>query len=296
MYTFERYSHNPILSPIGDSWESKDVFNPTAIVRDDKVYMLYRAEDNTGIGQWNGTSRIGLAVSEDGIHFTRYPEPVLVPTEPYELPGGCEDPRVTQIGNTYYLTYTAFNGHSAHLCLATSQDLVHWTKHGILYPDFAWSKSGAILPQPINGRYIMYFGDTAIWMAYSYDLIHWTPIYDPVMHPSTDPAAFDSVLVEPGPQPILTDDGIVLIYNGARQQSDGKLVYSAGYVVLDKDNPRKVLYRSREPFFAPITQDELVGQVDNVVFVEGLVEFRGALYMYYGMADSRIGVAMGKVV
>lgn len=301
---FEKYSRNPIMGPQGETWEAKDLFNPAAVVKDGKIYMLYRAEDYSGQGKWNGTSRIGLAVSEDGIHFERHPDPVLYPTEDYELPGGCEDPRVTLIGDTYYLTYTAFDGNSATLCLATSKDLYNWEKHGILFPDWSegsdkvWSKSGAILPEKINGKYIMYFGDTSIWIAYSDDLIHWTPDPEPVFSLSNDPAKFDSALVEPGPQPMLTEEGILLIYNAARKidepndPSYGKLRYSAGQVLLSKEDPKRVLKRTNTPFFVPDVLDEIKGQVDNVVFIEGLVEYQGKYYMYYGMADSKIGVAV----
>ncbi|PWK16409.1 glycoside hydrolase family 130 protein [Tumebacillus permanentifrigoris] len=303
---FEKYEKNPIMGPQGDSWESKDLFNPAAIVKDDKIYMLYRAEDHTGEGIWNGTSRIGLAISEDGIHFHREPEPVLSPTESYELPGGCEDPRVTQVGDTYYMTYTAYDGKHARLCLATSKDLYNWEKHGILFPewsqgyDLVWSKSGAILAEPLDGRYVMYFGDKSIWVAYSEDLLHWTPVQKPVFSPTEDPQAFDSVLIEPGPQPLLTEEGIVLIYNAARIVDDpadagfGKVRYATGQVLLAKDNPEQVLKRTREPFLVPGTRDELEGQVDNVVFVEGLVAYKGAHYLYYGMADSKIGVSIWK--
>ena len=304
MTPFNKYEQNPILGPQGDTWEAKDLFNPTAVVKDGKIYLLYRAEDYSGTGQWNGTSRIGLAVSTDGIHFERYPEPILYPTESYEQPGGCEDPRITQIGDTYYLTYTAFDGSSAHLCLATSQDLFQWQKHGRLFPEWSegsdkvWSKSGAIVPAKIRGKYVMYFGDTSIWAAESDDLIHWTPIPTPVFEPSSHPESFDSFLIEPGPQPLLTEDGILLIYNAAKRLTDeadpayGKLRYSAGQVLISYDDPTVVLRRTAEPFFEPGTHAELQGQVDNVVFVEGLVERDGLYYLYYGMADSKIGVAI----
>lgn len=313
---FAKYEGNPILEPQGETWEAKDVFNPTAIVEDDKIYLLYRAEDRAGIGKWNGTSRIGLAVSSDGIHFERRSEPVLVPTEDYELPGGCEDPRVTQLDGIYYMTYTAYDGEHARLCLAMSEDLVNWEKHGVLFPDWSegrdrvWSKSGAIVPQKINGKYVMYFGDIDIWIAYSDDGIHWTPQRDPVVRRNNDPAAFDSLLVEPGPAPIVTGEGILLIYNAARmigtgkdcandienaeeQNSDfGYPYYSAGQVLFSLEDPAKVIKRTEKPFFVPSTVDELKGQVDNVVFIEGLVEFKGVWYIYYGMADSKLGVAM----
>jgi predicted GH43/DUF377 family glycosyl hydrolase len=307
--SFVKHESNPILSPRGEGWESKDVFNPAAVVKDGKVYLLYRAEDRTGMGKWNGTSRIGLAVSEDGIRFERHPEPVLIPTEPYEADGGCEDPRVIQIGDTYYMTYTAYDGKNARMCLATSKDLFNWEKHGIVFPGWEgdqareWSKAGAILPEKINGKYVMYFGDSCIWIAYSDDAIHWEPVKEPVLRPRENPDDFDSLLVEPGPQPLLTEEGILLIYNGARKLSESgrsgtgnihafPVRYEAGQVLFSRENPAQVIRRTESSFFAPESQAEREGQVDNVVFLEGLVEFKGAWYLYYGMADSRIGVAI----
>lgn len=300
---FEKYPGNPILAPGGDGWEAKDVFNPTAVVENGKVYLLYRAEDFSGEGRWNGTSRIGLATSEDGLNFERNPGPVLHPTEPYEKPGGCEDPRIVRIEGAYYLTYTAFDGITPRLCLATSTDLSNWDKHGIVFPEWTggqdrvWSKSGSILEEPIGGKYVMYFGDTSIWVAYSDDLLNWTPVEKPVFSPSPDPDAFDSVLVEPGPQPLLTDGGILLIYNAAREiqgkgNSGRKLRYSAGQALLSREDPSQVIERTGEPFFVPEAADEREGQVDEVVFLEGLVKHRGAYFIYYGMADSRIGAAV----
>ncbi|QIA27426.1 glycosidase [Thermaerobacter sp. PB12/4term] len=338
---FAKHPGNPILGPQGTTWEAKDVFNPAAVVKDGRVYMLYRAEDHTGPGQWNGTSRIGLAVSDDGIHFERYPDPVLEPTEPYELPGGCEDPRVACIDGRYFLTYTAYDGTSARLCLATSDDLVRWEKHGVLFPEWdggtgrVWSKSGAICPVKINGRYVMYFGDTSIWIATSEDGLRWQPEPEPVLQVRTAGDAFDTLLVEPGPSPLVTDRGILLIYNAAHRLADaprvrrrveaamagneaagpatwpegeepaaageppayggpagsGYVRYAAGQALFDLKDPRKLIWRSEIPFFEPETPEEIRGQVDHVVFVEGLVEHRGTWFLYYGMADSRIGVA-----
>lgn len=300
-----KYAGNPILSPQGNGWESKDVFNPAAVVKDDQVYLLYRAEDQTGAGQWNGTSRIGLAISRDGIHFERQSEPVIDCTEDYEYPGGCEDPRITRIADCYYLTYTAFDGYLARLCMATSTDLVHWTKQGPMLPDFrlpdgqAWTKSGAILPESIDGNYVMYFGDSSIWLATSEDLLHWTYRKEPVLSPASEDGAFDSVLVEPGPSPFLTEDGIVVIYNGASPLSDGshrgprRIRYATGLAVFDSSNPTRLLHRSLRPSLEPSADQELVGQVDNVVFSEGLVTFKDRWLLYYGMADSHIGVAVG---
>ncbi len=151
---------NPVLTADpSHSWESRYVFNPAAIVRDGRVYLLYRAQGSDLV------SRIGLAWSTDGVHFQRLAEPVIEPSSDVDS-HGCEDPRIVEIGSTYYLTYTAYDGISARLSLATSTDLRNWTKHGAMFGDFVtpgntkpWSKSGAILDVPINGRYHLYFDD-----------------------------------------------------------------------------------------------------------------------------------------
>src|SRR5258708_6941477 len=159
---WERLNHgNPILSPKGDRFESAGVFNPAVVRMDGKFVMLYRTQDK------GGTSRLGYAHSTDGIHFIRRPEPVLAPETDYEKGGGVEDPRLVKIGSTYYLTYTAYNKKDAQLCLATSKDLIHWERKGIIMPAYkgrwnvGWPKSGAILTARINGRYWMYYlGDS----------------------------------------------------------------------------------------------------------------------------------------
>ncbi|GAB4580334.1 MAG: glycoside hydrolase family 130 protein [Anaerolineales bacterium] len=286
---FTKHPANPILTPQGTTWEAKDVFNPSVWTDGETIWMLYRAEDHTGPGQWNGTSRLGLAVSTDGLHFTREPHPVLEPTEPWELPGGCEDPRVVKIGHTYYLTYTAYDGQTARLALATSKDLHTWEKHGLIFPTWDWTKSGAILTTPVNGKYWMYFGDSNIWVAHSTDLIHWTAIEEPVIRPR--PGHFDHTLAEPGPQPILTPKGILLLYNGA----DAQMHYTAGQALFDLTDPTRLLARSETPFLVPTTTLEHTGQVPHVIFVEGLVEFKGRWLLYFGMGDSGIGVAEGPV-
>ena len=180
-------------------WEEKDVFNPAAVVQDGKVCLLYRAEDTAG--RYAGTSRIGLAVSEDGYRFFKRPEPVLAPCEDdfrcLEWEGGCEDPRIVEDENgTYYMSYTAYDGHHARLCMATSTDLVNWTKHGLAfgralegkYADL-WSKSGSIvcelrgdrlIARRIGGKYWMYWGESNVYAATSDNLIDWTPFERPL--------------------------------------------------------------------------------------------------------------------
>jgi len=176
-------------------WQETFVFNPAAIVKDGKVYLLFRGEDK--IGKFGGTSRIGIAESSDGFHFTKHRMPILFPDNDanleYENEGGCEDPRIVESEDgTYILTYTAFNGKLARLCVATSKDLFHWEKRGLAFGkakngDYSklWSKSGSIICKKINdkfiaskidGKYWMYWGETDIFLATSDNLIDWEPV------------------------------------------------------------------------------------------------------------------------
>ena len=329
----------PLAGPV--AWEAKDVFNPAAVVRGGKVYLLYRAEDT--VGRFHGTSRIGLAESDDGLHFARRAAPVLYPDrdahQTLEWEGGCEDPRIVEREDgLYVLTYTAFDGSVARLCVATSHDLVHWHKHG---PAFGaayaawWSKSGAIvcrragerlIATQVGGRYWMYWGESNLYVATSDDLITWTPVMTEltmarrlvvsgasyaieteavapapkaVLHPR--PGRFDSALVEPGPPAILTERGIVLIYNGANAATHGDptlppRAYSPGQVIFDPTDPTAVIWRCQTPFLKADRPYEISGQVNHVVFVEGLVPFGGRWLLYYGTADSLIGIAAGPAV
>lgn len=289
--SWRRVSETPILSPQGEGWESAGTFNPAVVLHDGKVVMLYRAQDA------KGTSRLGYAESTDGIHFTRRPDPVLWPEAGYEKDGGVEDPRLVRFGDTYYLTYTGYNRKDAQLCLATSHDLVHWERKGVILPAYqgnwntGWTKSGAIVPEKIDGKYWMYFLGTTpdqndqMGLASSTDLVHWTEATKTPVLPRR-PGQFDSRVVEPGPAPIVTPRGIVLIYNGA----DDKLVYRTAVAVFDRKDPRKLLYRSEQPIFAPEKEWEKVGQVPNVVFVEGMVQRGDHNLFYYGGADKYIGV------
>jgi len=337
-------SVNPILKPGMGSfidpilkkkvlWEEKDVFNPAIVQHNGKIFMLYRAQGKTG--KPAGTSRIGLAFSTDAIHFSSMPEPVFYPDndayKKLEWEGGCEDPRIVEDSpGTYYMTYTAFDGNTARLLIATSTDLLHWKKHGSVfakaykgkYAD-KWSKSGSIvsaykdgriIATKINGKYWMYWGDTQIWTATSDDLINWTPVeMKPGEHPPvklrsqavnmphlkivlpTRSGKFDSDLVESGPPAMLTERGILLIYNSRNDRSFGDKslpdgTYSASQVLFDKHDPTKILKRMDTSFLKPEKPYELSGQVNQVCFAEGLTKFKNNWYLYYGTADSQIAV------
>lgn len=297
---FRPYAGNPILRPRGTGWESASVYNAAAVVRDGSVVLLYRAHADDIV------SHVGLATSDDGIHFARRTEPVLSPTEPYER-HGCEDPRVVEVDGTYYLTYTGWDRPGVQLCLATSPDLVTWTKHGPMFEDFntfwpheapspRWSKAGAILPTPIDGRYLMYFGEGSIFHAWSDDLLHWTPAPNdaPLMTPT--PGSFGSHLVEVGPPPVRTNNGLILLlHNAAVRHTDGSVRYTCGQVLFDPRRPTDVLARMERPWLEPRTFEDTHGLVSNVTFVEGLVHLRDTWFAYYGQSDSTLGVAVYRV-
>jgi predicted GH43/DUF377 family glycosyl hydrolase len=288
---WQRVSEQPLLGPRGSGFESAGVFNPAVTKLGEQTVMLYRAQDAKGV------SRLGYAVSADGIHFDRQLQPAFSPEAPYES-AGVEDPRLISTGDAFYLTYTAYNGTDAQLCLARSTaGLRDWKRLGVIMPankgrwNVHWTKSGAILPQKVNGHYWMYFmGDAAgqganqMGVAYSDDLVHWT---EPLDHPILEHrrGMFDSKVVEPGPPPILTSRGVLLIYNGA----DDRLAYRTGWALFDKSDPARVVARSEAPVFSPERGWEESGQVPNVVFIEGLIREGNKLVLYYGGADKYVG-------
>jgi predicted GH43/DUF377 family glycosyl hydrolase len=305
-------------------WQKADVFNPAAIVRNNKVYILFRAEDVPGTGIGMRTSRIGLAVSNDGLHFKKNPKPVLYPDSSafikYDYPGGCEDPRIieTTKGN-YVLLYTSWNRDVARLSVATSSDLLHWKKQG---PAFLkayngkflniWSKSGSIVTKEINGKFIatkvngkywMYWGEGPVYIASSTDLVNWTPLInkDSVLVPmlTARKKMFDSQVVEPGPPAIITKKGIVLLYNGKNAETEDadpalpKGIYCGGQALFDLNHPEKLLDRCSTYFIKPDLPHEVSGQYKaGTTFIEGLVFFKKRYFLYYGTADSMVGVAV----
>lgn len=321
-------SATTFYSPVHEQsvqWEAMATFNPASVAKDGKIYVLYRSEDKTGEMKIGGhTSRIGMAESEDGVRFTRRPAPVLYPErdlqKEYEWPGGVEDPRVVETeDSTYVMTYTQWNRELPRLAVATSKDLVHWVKHGPAfeealdgkYLDGPESKAGAIVTRQegsrlvatkINGKYWMYWGVPEVRIATSDDLVNWKVVENGEGEPLVVLAAreghFDSWLVEPGPPAVMTEDGIVLIYNAGNDGATGDPdladeVYTGGQALYDAEAPTKLLSRSDEPFFQPEFPYEKTGQyAAGTTFLEGLTPFNGKWYLYYGTADSRVGVAV----
>lgn len=326
---------NPVISPDTTTsfydpmqkkllaWESNDTFNPAAIVKNGKVYVLYRAEDKSGIGIGHRTSRIGLAESSDGITMKRSGKPVLFPAvddqQEFEWTGGCEDPRlaVTEDG-TFLILYTQWNKKVPRLGAATSKDLIHWKKHGPIFQD-AYngkfhnipSKSASILTTLKNGqlrivkhkgKYWMYWGELHVYGATSDNLVDWTPVLDEKGElkelVSPRKGYFDSHLTECGPPAILTSKGIVLLYNGKNLSGKDRDTnytansYCAGQMLFSASDPSQFITRLDQPFMVPEAPFEKSGQYPaGTVFIEGLVYFRDKYLLYYGCADSKVSVA-----
>jgi len=335
---FYKPAENPILAadssytffcPVKNEmiqWQKADVFNPAAIVKDGKIHMLFRAEDDPGAILGGRTSRIGLATSEDGLHFDIYPTPVLYPDSgeflQYDYPGGCEDPRVvvTEEG-LYVMAYTSWNQDVARLSIAFSKDLINWEKKG---PAFAsaydgkfldrWSKSGSIITrlegeeqvvEKIEGKYWMYWGESFINLAWSENLYDWYPAVDEEGELEaiikTRPGYFDSMLTECGPPAVITEEGIVLLYNGKNSDNDDaspdlpRGTYSVGKIVFDPLSPKEVLFRSDTCLLRPTLPHEATGQYKSgTTFAEGLVHYKSKWFLYYGTADSYVGVAIAE--
>ncbi len=303
-------------------WEEMATFNPASVVRDGRVYVLYRSEDKLGEMIIGGhTSRIGMAVSDDGLNFERRPHPVMFPDhdsqKEYEWPGGVEDPRIVETDHgKYVMTYTQWNRDTPRLAIATSSDLKNWKKHGPAFSE-AYdgkyldmdTKAGAIIcrlegnsfiAEKINGQYWMYFNVPYVHIAVSNDLINWKPLEDDrgellrVLSPR--PGYFDSWLVEPGPPALVTEHGILLIYNAGNSIHTGipeleHRLYTAGQALYDSENPLKLIDRTDNFFIRPEKEYERTGQYeDGTTFLEGLSYFNNKWFIYYGTADSRVAV------
>lgn len=334
---FVRPKHvNPVISPDTNSsfmdpmsgqqvyWQSNDTFNPGAAVINGKVVVLYRGEDRSGVKIGARTSRLGYASSTDGLRFQRRAKPVMYPDhdeqKEFEWPGGCEDPRVAVTADgTYLMLYTQWNRKVPRLAAATSKDLVHWKKHGPIFQEAyegkflnIATKSASILTQvknqkqviiQSNGRYFMYWGERHIYAAVSTNLVDWSPLVDAEgklrILASPRKGFFDSDMTECGPPAVMTEKGIVLLYNGRNNSGpngDKRLnggVYSAGQMLFDKADPTKLIGRLDVPFFRPMEAFERKGQyASGTVFIQGMAWFKKKWHLYYGCADSRVGLAI----
>jgi beta-1,2-mannobiose phosphorylase / 1,2-beta-oligomannan phosphorylase len=300
-----RFTSNPVIKPNPKlSWQSKAAFNPTVLYEDGRVHLAYRAmsEDNTSV--------IGFASSVDGSNFDdQSTEPMYVPREDFEaklIPGGnsgCEDPRLTRIDDTIYMLYTAFNGRSDPRVALTQISLDdfltrrwNWSRPVLISPPNLSDKDAAIFPKKIKGKYaVLHRLGTSIWLDLVNDLKFegnkWLGGHI-FMSPKDELPDTDKLGIS-GP-PIETKYGWLLLYHAVSRKTQPMTYYVAA-ALLDMNDPSKVIARRKVPILEPETPYELYGQVNNVVFPCGAAIIGEDLFVYYGGADSVIGVATMKV-
>jgi len=305
--SIDRHHKNPILTPISDHvWESQAVFNAAAIEDRGKVHLVYRAVGNAGV------SMFGYAASENGIDFDqRHRHPIYVPSQPFEgAPGhdvcpypspyqsgpswgGCEDPRITKIDGRYYLVYVAFDGWSAPRLAMTSiaeddfhNKRWHWEKPVLISPPNVVDKSGCILPEKIRGKYVVFhrvFPNILIDYVDSLDFDGKTWIEG--QHKiEPRPNHWDSRKIGIGATPIKTDDGWLVIYNSVDDRDDAR--YKVGAMLLDHEDPSKVIARSNAPILEPVEHYENNLIKYGIVYPCGAVKHNDQLIVYYGGSDA----------
>jgi predicted GH43/DUF377 family glycosyl hydrolase len=303
---FIKFSGNPILSPENvHDWEDEAVFNPGVTLFNNKFIMLYRA-----IGEYDKyISVVGKAESTDGFNFIRQEEPAIIPKEKYEE-FGVEDLRINRVENKYYLTYTVLNcpakdgGEPHQVGLIKTEDFKSFERLGIITPKEFCSRNGVLFSEKINEKYAMlhrplYLArskhpedaglpkEPGIWISYSNDLIHWED-HKLLLGPKF---WWETLKIGGGAPPLKTEKGWLVIYHGVEDARPANPVYRAGLLLLDLNDPGKILYQSKEPVLEAQLGYEIIGDAPNVVFPTGLVEKEGVLYLYYGAADKTICLA-----
>lgn len=297
---FVRNSKNPVLKAIKkNKWENKNVFNPTAIDLDKKVRILYRSQSD------DGTSMIGYAESKDGLNIDyRHKDPCYIPRADFEKKkgdpnsfSGCEDPRVTLIGNKIFMCYTAYDGvNPPQIAISniSKKDLMNkkfnWSMPVAISPLGHDDKDSCILPKKFKKGYFMIHRISShITGDYVNDL-NFTPNEIDTSMEILEPrkGMWDGLKVGLASTPHLIKHGWLMLYHGVSEDK----YYRVGAALLDKNDPTKVLGRSALPIFEPIEKYEREGDVPNVVFPCGSVIRDNKLYIYYGGADRVVGTAV----
>lgn len=311
VHRFQKHSENPVIRPWGTGYAADAVFNPAAVVHNDQVWLLCRCINLAQKAPdpcWS-VSTLAWARSDDGIHFTMDDKPAFAPEPGSPYIGGFEDPRIVKIDDRYILTYTGVKGKNPDGTwdtpgmLAVSKDLIHWEEYGEVLP----GRAIAILDRRIDGKYWAYWGNHDEYLAWTEDLRTWHVCREPALR--RRPGGIDETLCEAAGAPLDTEEGILLIYNCARGTQASREycrkrfnsygerqfdMYLPGWALFDKNDPAKLLARCDAPILELTENYELLGISGSTIFAQGLVEFHGKKFLYYGCADMRIGVAVSE--
>jgi predicted GH43/DUF377 family glycosyl hydrolase len=297
-----RVGDGPVLTPRPDvAWERSAVLNTAAVHAGGRFHLFYR-----GVAHYpNARNRscIGHAWSDDGIHFERAAEPVLSHGTRPENAVGVEDPRVVRLGDTYYMTYVMWNEKVTSIGLATSRDLLTWSDRGVLFGHalFGNNKNAALFAEKIDGQYALIHrpmgfqwgeetGPLDIWLSLSPDLKTWSG-HRRLLRARRGEVDWEYGKIGLGAPPLRTDAGWLMVYHAV----DRKMAYRLGLVLLDLKDPTRVIRRTDSPILEPEAGWEIRGDVNNVVFTCGAVLLGAELWVYYGGADTVIGLAKGDV-
>ncbi|MFZ6032333.1 MAG: glycosidase [Melioribacter sp.] len=290
---FKRYSGNPIITVNDLPYQANSVFNCGATKIGDEILLLMRVEDMRGI------SHLTVARSKDGITNWKIDEKPTMPPEPDKFPEeiwGIEDPRITYIDELkkYAITYTAYSHGGPLVSLALTEDFKTFEKFGAVLPPE--DKDAALFPIKFNDRWAMIHrpiistpqSAAHMWISFSPDLIHWGE--HRILVKAREGAWWDANKIGLSPPPLLIPEGWLVMYHGVKKTASGA-IYRLGLLLLDKENPTKILKRSDEWIFGPLEPYETKGDVDNVVFPCGWYADDKTLYIYYGAADTSIALA-----
>jgi beta-1,4-mannooligosaccharide/beta-1,4-mannosyl-N-acetylglucosamine phosphorylase len=291
---FERCKDGPILTPKDLPFSANAVFNPGVVEVDGEIVLLLRIEERRGL------SHIRVARSKNGIDGWRIADsPFLEPDRP-DCPfeeWGCEDPRVTRVGlDLWVIAYTAFSRYGPAVALAVTSDFDSVTRLGVMLSPT--NKDAAVLPEEFAGDWILLHRPVTgqeenIWHASSRgNLMSWTQ--PGLLMPQRGGPWWDGVRIGVGAPPIRTDQGWLLIYHGVKEMAMSPL-YRLGLALLDRENPRRVTARAQEWVFAPEADFEQRGNTPNVVFTCGAIVRGDQVWMYYGAADTCVGLAIAKL-
>ncbi len=289
-HPFTRYKGNPIIDCNDIPYSANTVFNAAACKFEGKYILLLRIEDLSGY------SHFTLAHSEDGYNFIVDDKPWLTPSQDpeYEIYErfGVEDPRITKIGDRFYITYTAFGPHGPRVGIGYTKNFKSFKR--ISLATEVENKDAVLFPEKINGHYVMIDrpggnggNASTIWITYSTDLVFWGKAKALL---SSEPGWSASKLGVSTP-PIKTEEGWLVLYHGVRQTASGRL-YRVGAMLLDLENPEKILGNTLHFILGPEEFYERVGDVPNVIFPCGIIlEEDQTVKLYYGAADTCIALA-----